>query len=325
MSFRSKGRSGFTLIELLVVIAIIAILAAILFPVFAKAREKARQASCTSNMKQIGIALLGYTQDYDEKFPPLYGIGIVNGSQYILNWGQPYYDDNGNNQVPSELGDWIKNANVFNCPSGNRPIGGVAGSVRSSSELEYMYNDFVAGNSQAGFAATTQTVLASEAAGALNSFAASDGPTAAGELSGADTFASEPNYSGNLYACSGTDLIMNVGHAIDTNTVDACPNSRLSPNAPSYLNLTGDDQQDWPDVTRHSGGGDFLLADGHVKWFRVNIVPAAGGVLVPSTVYFPAMSESASASNQSGNGSPLANEPQPGGNMLGYTATFQLN
>ncbi len=62
-------RKGFTLIELLVVIAIIAILAAILFPVFAKAREKARQTSCLSNMKQIGLASMMYAQDYDERLP----------------------------------------------------------------------------------------------------------------------------------------------------------------------------------------------------------------------------------------------------------------
>ena len=66
---RFSTRRGFTLIELLVVIAIIAILAAILFPVFSKAREKARQAACTSNLKQIALAVLIYTQENDEKYP----------------------------------------------------------------------------------------------------------------------------------------------------------------------------------------------------------------------------------------------------------------
>src|SRR5439155_495608 len=71
----SRFRRGFTLIELLVVIAIIAILAAILFPVFAQAREKARQATCQSNLKQLGNALAMYVQDYDERFPLLDGNG----------------------------------------------------------------------------------------------------------------------------------------------------------------------------------------------------------------------------------------------------------
>ncbi len=90
-------RRGFTLIELLVVIAIIAILAAILFPVFAKAREKARQASCLSNVKQIGIGLMAYLQDYDERLPMTYFyIGAAGSSDlywpidvlqpYIKNW-----------------------------------------------------------------------------------------------------------------------------------------------------------------------------------------------------------------------------------------------
>lgn len=71
-------RKGFTLIELLVVIAIIAILAAILFPVFSRARDKARQAVCTSNMKQIGTAFLMYQQDYDGKFPTPGGLAMTN-------------------------------------------------------------------------------------------------------------------------------------------------------------------------------------------------------------------------------------------------------
>jgi len=64
-----NNKSAFTLIELLVVIAIISILAAILFPVFGRARENARRASCMSNLKQIGLAIMQYTQDYDEKYP----------------------------------------------------------------------------------------------------------------------------------------------------------------------------------------------------------------------------------------------------------------
>src|SRR5215470_12889769 len=73
---------GFTLIELLVVIAIIAILAAILFPVFAQAREKARQTSCLSNNKQIGLSALMYSQDYDE----LYALGAVQGPDAVWRW-----------------------------------------------------------------------------------------------------------------------------------------------------------------------------------------------------------------------------------------------
>jgi prepilin-type N-terminal cleavage/methylation domain-containing protein/prepilin-type processing-associated H-X9-DG protein len=86
-----RHRRGFTLIELLVVIAIIAILAAILFPVFARAREKARQANCQSNLKQIGIGLMMYSQDYDEMFTPNY---MYNPSPTNLMWWedliQPY-------------------------------------------------------------------------------------------------------------------------------------------------------------------------------------------------------------------------------------------
>src|SRR6185437_9312907 len=67
-----KSLKAFTLIELLVVIAIIAILAAILFPVFAQVREKARQTTCARNLKQIGLAVLQYQQDYDETFPMMH-------------------------------------------------------------------------------------------------------------------------------------------------------------------------------------------------------------------------------------------------------------
>ena len=96
---------GFTLIELLVVIAIIAILAAILFPVFAKAREKARQSSCSSNEKQIALASIQYVQDYDECYSLWnHGDGTTIYRWYWRHLSTPY----------------IKNSQVFLCPSDSR-------------------------------------------------------------------------------------------------------------------------------------------------------------------------------------------------------------
>jgi prepilin-type N-terminal cleavage/methylation domain-containing protein/prepilin-type processing-associated H-X9-DG protein len=102
-------RKGFTLIELLVVIAIIAILAAILFPVFAKAREKARQSSCASNEKQMGLAVMSYKQDYDETFPMNYTAG-AGGTVLVCSAPAFWFID--------ELKPYVKNNQIWICPSG---------------------------------------------------------------------------------------------------------------------------------------------------------------------------------------------------------------
>jgi len=114
-----RVRGGFTLIELLVVIAIIAILAAILFPVFAKAREKARQTSCLSNLKQIGSAMMMYTQDYDESlFPyrnnPPAASPALNPFASDPNVGSSAKRPIFYNQL---LETYIKNYDVWKCPS----------------------------------------------------------------------------------------------------------------------------------------------------------------------------------------------------------------
>jgi len=121
-------RRGFTLIELLVVIAIIAILAAILFPVFAKAREKARQTSCLNNVKELTLAMLMYTQDYDEMFPAYdtgwtgqmtYGANPVCDGAPEINW----HNDYGYRKTwCSDIYPYVKNAQIYRCPSRGNPV-----------------------------------------------------------------------------------------------------------------------------------------------------------------------------------------------------------
>jgi len=121
-----KKQTGFTLIELLVVVAIISLLAAILFPVFSRARENARRASCGSNLKQIGLAMMQYSQDYDEKMLATaleyYHIRPDGVASTTVLW-------------PDLVQPYIKSMQVFNCPSSKRAYTGGGGG-----NLPYGYN-----------------------------------------------------------------------------------------------------------------------------------------------------------------------------------------
>jgi len=114
-----EKRRGFTLIELLVVIAIIAILAAILFPVFARARENARKATCLSNLKQIGMSLLMYAQDHDEALPAGYQWQIGGQNWPLMSWravSVPYMKNAGAHACPSDPQNSADGSGLFSIP-----------------------------------------------------------------------------------------------------------------------------------------------------------------------------------------------------------------
>ncbi len=142
-----RKSKGFTLIELLVVIAIIAILAAILFPVFAKAREKARQSSCLSNVKQLSLGVLQYAQDYDETLPYLYllaGSAITypgGGSTAGIMWMPMIYP-------------YVKNIQVYSCPSWSWVWNG-----NYSGRQAYSINDNIDGVNMARFTAPAELIM----------------------------------------------------------------------------------------------------------------------------------------------------------------------
>lgn len=147
---------AFTLIELLVVIAIISILAAILFPVFARARENARRSSCQSNLKQIGLGIMQYVQDYDEKMPP---IKINSAANTTLANPHGWADS---------LQPYLKSNQIFWCPSdtNSMPIetsapfaGGPDPTNYLTGYTSYFMNDVAGGQAQAAFAYPAQTVL----------------------------------------------------------------------------------------------------------------------------------------------------------------------
>jgi len=142
---------GFTLIELLVVIAIIAILAAILFPVFARAREKARQASCLSNVKQLGLGVQMYVQDYDECLPiAMYQSGAVIVT--VFDAVTPYVKNQQIASCPSKSGSFV-------LPNGTGPLGGEMDmSLIGKPKYSYGFNAHIIYNPGPGYPSTTASL-----------------------------------------------------------------------------------------------------------------------------------------------------------------------
>jgi len=228
---------GFTLIELLVVIAIIAILAAILFPVFARAREQARKASCQSNLKQIGLGVMMYVQDYDEAYPARYeGYKIGAASQLWVDVLQPY----------------VKSYQVWVCPT--------SGPSYKLGEREYSYgfNNCGADYTAAG---TTGHGFGNGLSGECT--ASGSGPTKLMDIeSPSETiFAGDASSNGNsgylgILVGYSTDSYIPVLHGGQVG-----PFSGYSTNQPVDLS---------------EGGGNYLFADGHVKFIQVRrLIPRA--------------------------------------------------
>jgi prepilin-type N-terminal cleavage/methylation domain-containing protein/prepilin-type processing-associated H-X9-DG protein len=261
----SASRSGgFTVIELLVVIAIIAILAAILFPVFAQARAKARQTSCLSNERQIGLALLQYVTDYDEHFPM--GLGTAGGKRTWAGEGwagqcQPYH----------------KNAGIFRCPSDS------LSAPSAFHTLSYGYNvNLVAlpgieddengpvppGVSQAALNATARTVLVFEVSGVWVNLATAREGSEPGGNPGRNYSASGNGLDNRLYAQRDWKTLTENQYAT------GYLGGRIPPD-PSKTQFNGR-------TGRHSDGSNFLLTDGHVRWSLGSGVSSGLSASVPA-------------------------------------------
>ena len=238
-------RRGFTLIELLVVIAIIAILAAILFPVFAKAREKARQTSCLSNVKQLGIGIMMYVQDYDETYPRtsyLDGGGVNDWTWTSVT--QPY----------------VKSNQVFVCPSDKQPcppltVKGVAYQQVPLFSYITNYNVIPAHDWQpptmAAIDEPAGTIMVAERRPLFDSAGA---PMASWK--GMSAFNPDQPKAAYVYAtmAQGTaDMAtaeLGAGSGIYTDAKPATVIYRAQ-------------------FDRHLGGANYLMADGHAKWMRL--------------------------------------------------------
>ena len=249
-----QWRSAFTLIELLVVIAIIAILAAILFPVFATAREKARQSSCASNEKQLALAFVQYVQDYDEMWPQ----GINQ------NWVQQGTWPAGGIGWANQIYPYVKAKAVFMCPDDTTP----------APACSYAYNVNFARDPSKGYplnsaklgAAALSLILAEISGDPCDPSAGFEGYWIGNQgdaitSGGFVTDANGPTW--NWKSVLRTGYLGNLGAATGGGTTWG----------PQTVSATG-----W-----HSGGSNFAFADGHVKWLKgSNVSPGLTASLATS-------------------------------------------
>ncbi len=238
-----RKKSGFTLIELLVVIAIIAILAAILFPVFAKVREKARQTSCLSNEKQLGLSFAQYYQDYDEKWP----VGVSTATTPSVSgfgWA-------------GTVSSYIKATGLLKCPDDSTAIN--ASGTPTLYPVSYGYNSNIAGQSDAAFTAPASTVALFEVQTVTSNVTSAYG-VANTTGDGATAYnAAAPTVSNASFADNGTNAT-----AVTTGAIFA-----TGPlGGTTYPGTAYEGGFTSTNGGLHTGGSNYLLADGHAKWFR---------------------------------------------------------
>ena len=259
MSSNSKSiRYGFTLIELLVVIAIIAILAAILFPVFAKVREKARQTACASNLKQIGLGIIQYVQDNDERYP----VG-AQGAPLGQGWGGPVYP-------------YVKSTQVFKCPDDPNKAQEGPDEYHVSYAANFNFlrtdpgsaNDPHPGQALASLTSPAKTVFLCEAFGA---FARLKDPTE-NNGNGVLTPTTNGNKNGTVYAFNN----YNLGGSLATGCLGGfdCSADVHGPGGTNFLSKTGP----------HTDGSNFMMCDGHVKWLRGSSVSGGSNAIAEDCV-----------------------------------------